>query len=351
MVRRADLPPDEEVLTAVDSARREVRYLVTDFAVELITSKFREDAQAEGDVYVPEYQRTLAWKRDKMSYFIESLILRVPVPPIFFYEYEGKLEIVDGSQRIRTLVSFLNDGFRLRGLEKLDILNGFKYSELPSTISRRLKNTPLRSFVLDQGTDETTRIDLFRRLNTSGKKLQDAEIRKGAYRGPFLDLVLEKTNSPIFREVLPEIGGGSDPESERQELVTRFFVYSDYYTEFRHDVQRFLDGYMVQLNETLDEVDLVRMGREFDATMAFVRDSHPRAFYREQTGRRAPRVRFEAIAVGSNLALRENPDLQPAPFDWLESQEFEELVRTDASNSGPKLRRRVEFVRDQLLRR
>src|ERR1700722_9282405 len=121
----------DEVSQVVESARREVRYVITDFSVELVVSKFKEHAEAEGDIYVPDYQRALAWTDDKQSYFIESLILRVPIPPVFFYEVEGRLEIVDGSQRIRTIVSFARDGFTLRGLEKLDILNGFEYSKLP----------------------------------------------------------------------------------------------------------------------------------------------------------------------------------------------------------------------------
>jgi uncharacterized protein with ParB-like and HNH nuclease domain len=98
------LADSEEVSEVVESARREVRYVITDFSVELVVSKFKEHAEAEGDIYVPDYQRALAWTDDKMSYFIESLILRVPIPPVFFYEVEGRLEIVDGSQRIRTVV-------------------------------------------------------------------------------------------------------------------------------------------------------------------------------------------------------------------------------------------------------
>ena len=185
-----------------DHSSVHIRYVITDFSAELVISKFKEHAEAEGDIYVPDYQRGLAWSDDKKSFFIESLLLRVPIPPVFFYEVEGRLEIVDGSQRIRTLVSFANDGFVLRGMEKLDALNGFEFSTLPLSVQRRLKNTPIRSYVLDQGTDESTRVDVFRRLNTSGKKLQDAEIRKGAFRGPFLDLVIECAASKLFVNVI-----------------------------------------------------------------------------------------------------------------------------------------------------
>ncbi|TKB30254.1 MAG: DUF262 domain-containing protein, partial [Mesorhizobium sp.] len=114
--------------------RREARYVVTDLSVELVVSKFRDEAETEGDIYVPEYQRSLAWNEEQSSYFIESLILRVPVPPVFLYDVEGRLEIVDGSQRIRSLVRYLRDGFALRGLEKLDILNGYHFADLPPSV-------------------------------------------------------------------------------------------------------------------------------------------------------------------------------------------------------------------------
>src|SRR5437762_3286155 len=112
------LADPEEVAAVVDAVRREARYVVTDFSVEQVLSKFREHAENEGDIYVPEYQRSLAWSNEQSSYFIESLLLRVPVPPIFLYDVDGRLEIVDGSQRIRSLVRFASGQLVLEGLEK-----------------------------------------------------------------------------------------------------------------------------------------------------------------------------------------------------------------------------------------
>jgi hypothetical protein len=343
------LADPDEVAAVVDDVRRDARYVVTDLSVELVVSKFRDEAEAEGDIYVPEYQRSLSWNDEQSSYFIESLITRVPVPPIFLYDVEGRLEIVDGSQRIRTLVRFLRNGFALSGLEKLEILNGYHFLDLPPSVRRRLNNTPIRSFVLDQGTDESTRVELFRRLNTSGKRLEDAEIRKGVYQGAFLDLVVESAASDLFKSLTPFMAKGVDARSERQELVTRFFIYCDRYLAFRHDVRKFLDSNMDELNKNADKGHLSKMGVEFERTMEFVRTHYPKAFYRPDGGKRVPRVRFEAVAVGTALALRSDPDLKPVSEAWLRSIQFEQLVRTDASNSAPKLRGRIEYVRDSLL--
>jgi hypothetical protein len=60
-------------------------------------------------------------------------------------------------------------------------------------------------------------------------------------------------------------------------------------------------------------------------------------------------VRFEAISVGVNLAIKVNPALVPVSMDWLDSKEFNYHTTTHASNSSTRLKDRVEFVRDSLL--
>src|SRR3546814_13528922 len=148
----------DHIAAIVDEVRREARYVVTDFSIELVLSKFKEEAEHEGDIYVPDYQRSLSWGDERSSYFIESLLLRVPVPPIFLYDVDGSLEIFDGSQRIRSLVRFARGRFVLGWLEKLDVLNGYRYVDLTPSVQRRLNKPQIRSFVHDDGTDERQRI-------------------------------------------------------------------------------------------------------------------------------------------------------------------------------------------------
>src|SRR5450755_111074 len=70
---------DDEIDKIVEEARRDTRYVVTDYPVELIVQKFSDKAEDEGDIYIPDYQRTLRWPDKSQAYFIESIILRVPV--------------------------------------------------------------------------------------------------------------------------------------------------------------------------------------------------------------------------------------------------------------------------------
>ena len=133
---------------------------------------------------------------------------------------------------------------------------------------------------------------------------------------------------------------------EPEELVLRFFAYSDRYRRFRHDVQKFLDAYVEDQTTSFEKKVLEH---EFTEMLSFVDKFFPHGFGKDGKATTTPRVRFEAISVGVNLALRRSPDLVPRTLDWLEGEEFQKHTTTHASNSQPRLAGRVEYVRDQLL--
>jgi len=136
---------------------------------------------------------------------------------------------------------------------------------------------------------------------------------------------------------------------ENEELVLRFFAYSDRYLKFKHDVERFLAEFLKTHQHAFDQA---RMKGEFHEMLQFVKRWFPHGFAKTARATSTPRVRFEAIAVGVNLALREQPTLSPSPVSsWIDSEKFERHTTTHATNSAPRLRGRIEFVRDRLLGR
>jgi hypothetical protein len=97
----------------------------------------------------PEYQRRLVWDNQKRSLFIESLLLNVPIPPVFLYEWDlSRYEVMDGQQRLNCIVDYYENGFALKGLEKWSELNGSRYKELPDTIQRGLDRRRISATVL-----------------------------------------------------------------------------------------------------------------------------------------------------------------------------------------------------------
>lgn len=87
---------------------------------------------------------------------------------------------------------------------------------------------------------------------------------------------------------------------------------------------------------------------EFVRMLEFV-DSHmPLAFTRGKTSSKTPRVRFDALSVGVNLALREDPNLQPKSLSWLQSGEFTDLITRGGQNAPSAIKARIEYVYKKL---
>lgn len=345
-----------EAEAQVREQKQPVDYQTKDFTIEVMVQKFIEgEEDDENEIYIPAYQRAFVWSDERKSKFIESVLLELPIPYLFIAslpksidEDEGRAEVVDGSQRLRTLAAFLKGELRLQGLEKLSKLNGFAFSDLEISRQRKLKRQGIRVIELSDKANEQVRRDIFERINTGSDELRDMEKRKGVYEGPFYDFIRDCAAQEDFKRVCP-ISHVKQRREEAEELVLRYFTYCDRYQDFRHDVQKFLDAF---LKEHQNDFPHTQMQIEFNNMVKFAKAALPYGFRKGPKSSSVPRVRFEALACGITLALRIRPGLEPnrkQVREWLDSDAFREHVVSDASNSGPRLRGRIEFVRDHLL--
>lgn len=311
----------------------------------------------ESEIFIPDYQREFIWTAKQQSRFIESIMIHLPVPYIFMADVAegprtGNLEIIDGSQRIRTLRDFLNNKLTLEGLTKLPLANGFKFSDFSRPRQKRFKRQTIRVIELTEKADEDARREMFDRLNSGGSKLEPMEVRRGTLDGPFLKQVIEPcAESALFAIICP-LSQGSLKRKESYEFVLRFFAYADNYQGFTKEVGSFLSAYLQEQNKVENTDKFKSQQIEFNQILIFVKSHFPNGFRRTAKHTSVPRIRFEAISVGVALALRINPELSPIDVThWLESNEFMKLTRSDASNSKPKVVNRIHFVRDNLLGR
>jgi hypothetical protein len=136
---------------------------------------------------------------------------------------------------------------------------------------------------------------------------------------------------------------------EKEELISRFYALSNNYQSFVHSVKGFLDEYIIEANKIFDNTKKEEMKNELFNTLKFVEDNFPNGFRKSENSKSIPRVRFEAIAVGTNLSLRANPNLTINNIEWLNSNEFKQWTTSDAANNRSKVIGRIEFVRDCLL--
>lgn len=352
MARRKSKISAEQIESAeqeILERSKKIDFYTTEYTVELLASKM-----VKNDFIVPGYQREFTWDVHRKSRFIESLVMGLPIPFLFFWEMgNGKLEIVDGSQRLRTIADYISGELVLTTLEELPSLSGTSFSNLSPSRQRKILNRSIRGIVLNEHADDQARFDMFERINTGSKAANTAEVRRGALQGPFQRMVEELARSDQLAELAP-VSTKARNERIPDELVTRFFAYGDGTQEYRESPAKFIFNYVKNMNSLFeDNPDVEKEYRtRFETVLNFVEANFPNGFRKIENPNTTPRVRFEAIAVGSYLALKERPGLASAQVDvtpWIEGAAFKEVTTSDAANVKSKLEGRIEFVRAALL--
>lgn len=358
------MPSKPEVTDEMrDAAEVEIRekqkpvdYDTKEYPVEILVQKYMEGQDDDtNELFIPDYQREMAWDEARQSKFIESVLLGLPIPYIFVADIHGeendlaRLEIIDGSQRIRTLARFVDNQLILSGLKKLKALNDFTFTDLPLARQRRFKRTTIRMIQLSENADEEIRRDIFERINTGSVELNEMEKRRGILRGSFLELLEELSENSKFRHLCLFNKAAID-RREPQEFVLRFFAFLNNYNNFHgNKVNEFLDEYLKTVNED-EKFDREKMQIEFLSMLYFVEQYFPKGFRQgKDYNKTTTRIKFESLSIGVALALREKNNLIPKSTNWINSQEFKKNTSADGSSSRLKVIKRIEYVRDQLL--
>ena len=310
----------------------------------------------ENDIFVPEYQRDFVWDETRQSRLIESITLGLPIPIVFMAEdANGRLEIVDGSQRIRTLAAYISDDLELLDLEKLTEMNSLKFSQLPLSRQKKIKNTSIRMIVLSETATEDVRNDLFERINRGSDLLRNMEKRKGIYQGDFNKFIYDEcAKNPLMKSLAP-LSKTVKNRQEHEELILRYFALVDTFpkiTTHSRGIGVMLDEYMDATNKKFDADEKEVKKLHFEKTLSFINDSFVNGFSKRE-GQGVSRIFFEALSVGSYLALKEKPDLKIKKIDpgmWLKDGYFKALISGKHRTHTPdKVRKRIDYVRKKLL--
>ena len=241
----------------------------------------------------PEYQRRLVWDRKKKSLLIESLLMNVPIPPVFLFEYDlNRYETMDGQQRLNTIVDFYTNRFKLSGLRTWTDLNGRTYDDCPPRIKSGLDRRRLSATILlaesrpsvSKGDD--VRRTVFERLNTGGQNLNPQELRNCLYSGSFNDLLVElagERNFDAIWDIPPyedNIRGDQISAELREnrlfkrmadcEIVLRFFAFQRP-SRLRGAVKNILDNCMDEYRD-LSKTRVDQFRELFSSRLQLARD-------------------------------------------------------------------------------
>jgi len=242
-------------------------------------SSYGWDSDVEGlvnrlkrnDIYVPGFQRGFVWTGPEKSRFIESLILGLPVPNVFLAQdaKTKSLNIVDGQQRLLSLRDYLEGKFYLTGQDIQEELKGCYYSRevakaksskiLLDNDARALADAVLHSIVIkpDPSHDDPefgrdynqAIIQIFRRLNTSGKPLQAHEVRASIFYGAFDNMLREFNENADWRELF----GNKHSRLKDMELILRFIALQERHDDYTWPMPKFLDRFMEEHRDMAEE--------------------------------------------------------------------------------------------------
>ncbi|MDY7007896.1 MAG: DUF262 domain-containing protein [Cyanobacteriota bacterium] len=212
------------------------------------------------------------WNYEVKSRFIESIIIRIPLPAFYVDgTNEKQWLVVEGLQRLSALKQFINDNtLRLTGLEYLDIeLDGKTYKELDRKYQRRIEETQVTVYLIAPGTPPKVKYNIFKRINTRGVPLTNQEIRHALNPGKVLKLLAELAKSPEFTNVI-QISETKIKRMDDREFVLgtlAVMLTSTSYKDYaRYKREEFLDNAMKRIN-SLSDYEIQQLANKFKNTM------------------------------------------------------------------------------------
>jgi Protein of unknown function DUF262 len=193
------------------------------------------------------YQRSNnAWKATQKSRLIESLLMRIPLPIFYFDGSENPWKIIDGLHRLSTIYAFINDEtFELTDLEYLKSLEKYNFKSLPFKYQRVITEFSIEAYIINPGTPNKVKFNIFHRINTLGKTLSPQEIRNANYRGEPVELLNSLASAKCFVEATQS--KFTTNRMKDREVVLRFVAFYNFLNNYKAPLETFLNHSMESL--------------------------------------------------------------------------------------------------------
>ena len=237
------------------SNERTLNLYPIDYPFETLVARIK--ASPPKTILDPDFQRKYKWDEEgwqRASKFIESCLMRIPLPSCYFAENEsGHHLVIDGVQRLTTIKRFFDDEFALEGMTAFDDLEGKRFSELGDYRSE-LESTTIRCIVLRKDNPKSIIREIFSRLNQGAVRLSDQEIRHAIFPGSLDALLEELGQAPeIARFGLAKDSTSAKTSREPDEQVLRFFAFSEDHdlSKYGGVLSAYLDAFMAD-NQCID---------------------------------------------------------------------------------------------------
>ena len=360
----------------LDVKARSAKTRRLDLSFNEISSLYRD-----GELEIsPSFQRIFVWTPLKRSQFIESLLLELPIPPIYVVEEdEGKYILVDGLQRISSYLHFRGqlenpskgiqsgDFLKLEGCDIADEINGKVWNDLDTALQIKVKRAFVSVQVIRRESEPALRYHMFKRLNDGGTPVSPQQVRNCIIRmfdrgDEVMNFFAEMSKKPSFAEVVTDILTQSKVSDQfDEELVIRFFALKNQLDEFTHHVGEFLTGYvegLVGVEGEPDSFEFLREEQVFEKTFKILQASTGSSSVtfpnktRDKLTTGFSAYTYEAVTVGlqTHLAKLDHTDTEQMQGlgKCLEAARLSEAFIADTTgggkNSAGPMRNRINVI-------
>lgn len=362
-----------EIIQSVDTAIARVRTRALDVSFNELFDMYKSKEL----VINPDFQRLFRWSEGKQSQFIESLILELPIPPIYVIEVDdGVYELIDGLQRISSYLHFRGefaedaqeaDHFlKLSECDVLPMLNGLTYENLPQAIQIKLKRHFIRMEVLRRESDKRLRYHMFKRLNTGGELLSPQEIRNCTIRlldNTFNEFIKTVVKNPDFEICMTQLTDEKRDQMYLEEFALRFFAIKNNQSMYVKEVGDFLTEYMEAVSdpENATRFDYDKESQIFTVSFRILAEALGESAFSgvNKHGNSMSyfsALHFEALTIGiqkhltplaaADQALKDK--FKKALMDLKQDSLFQKLTKGGGKNYAAALRARIEFVEQRV---
>ena len=337
--------------------RYEIGFYGTDYPVDALYKRLSSaNDEAEGDIFIPDFQRGYVWTKKQADRFIESLLLGLPIPGIFLSTdpTTNRRFVIDGGQRLRTIRAFMDGIFKGREFKLGDGVHrdfeGKRYANLSPNDRRRFDDSIIHATIVRQDEpkgDDRSLFYIFERLNTGGTPAAAHEVRRSLWGGALNDLIHSLAKNTNWRNVY----GPPSARLKDEELILRFLALlvdeARYGSTGERTMKDFLSSFMSR-HRDIKSHQSGKWRNTFEEVIELVDEVFGRDAFRPE-GRLNTAV-YDAVMVG--LAHTRDTRELPTPDDLFWS--YGELLKNDefiAATSSrtshqPNVRRRLQLARE-----
>lgn len=272
------------LIKQIEDSRKDIRSDRMDMSFGEIMNMYEEEEL----IISPEFQRAFRWEKKTQTRFIESLLLGIPIPPIFVAETKENIwELVDGLQRLSTVLSFFGklkdqkkNNLVLEDASILTELKGFSVDDLPLNYKLLLKRAVCRIEVIRYESEFDMRYELFNRLNTGGVLLSEQEIRNCIFRSydnKFNAFIKKEAKQKYFTDII-RLRKEDEERMYADELILRFFTLKNFGATFNKNIQEHMDSYMLKVSKGEVKFDYDEEHKIFEQTCQIIQNLNENVF-------------------------------------------------------------------------